>query len=112
MVKKITSYTVELIIDVIMGITLGVIVNTLTNFIGEYFKLNHALKLLVQICLIIAVLYLMKRNSKYLPECWKGEYDYGILFTSSFIISQKNLIVFIDKFYVDIGPTLSGPKIY
>jgi uncharacterized membrane protein (Fun14 family) len=94
-------YALEIITDVGLGVILGLSVNIATNFIGRIFKLNRVGILLVQLCLITIVLYVIKIESKHLYSSWKGKTDYGIIFISVFMASQKNVVRFFEDVYVE-----------
>jgi hypothetical protein len=94
-------YSLEVITDLILGAVLGVIVNTMADYIGNLFKLPFWGVLVVQLFLISVFLYVMKIDSKYLYNSWKGQTSYGIVFTSVFLAVQKNMLRFFENIYLD-----------
>jgi len=93
------KYALEIIADIFLGIVLGLSVNFFVDYLGKKFGLKFYAKLIIQIILIILVLYVMKVDSKYLYESWKGETSYGIIFTSIFLAVQKNLMHFLEYIF-------------
>lgn len=94
-------YAFEIIADIILAILLGVAVNQLSDWFGKKFNLPKYGKLLIQLFLIILVFYIMKIDSRYLYESWKGQTNYGIIFTSVFLAVQKNAVSFIEDIYIE-----------
>ena len=94
-------YTFEVAADIVLGVVLGVSVNICADFIGKVFNLNRIGILLVQFMLICIVLYIMKIDSKYLYQSWKGQTSYGIIFTAVFLAVQKNMISFFADIFVE-----------
>lgn len=99
MVKTLGVYSIELTVDIFLGIILGIIVNRISDIIGRQLKLEFNTKMFIQLILIILVLYYMKVESKYLYDSWTGDQSYGIVFTSIFLSSQKNITTFIENIY-------------
>ncbi len=93
------QYTFEIAADIILGIVLGTIVNTCANYIGRVFGLNRICILIVQFFFICIVLYFMKIDSRYLYHTWRGQTNYGIVFTAVFLASQKNMIKLFEDIY-------------
>ena len=94
-------YALEVTSDIVLAILLGVTVNQVSNWIGKTFKLPYYGKMIVQLILIILVLYIMKVDSQYLYQSWKGQTSYGIIFTAVFLAVQKNVMVFIENVYIE-----------
>ncbi|XWV25698.1 hypothetical protein QJ857_gp0023 [Tupanvirus soda lake] len=95
------QYSFEIFADMALGIVLGISVNVLSDFIAKTLKLPRFGLIIVQFILICLVLYVMKIDSKYLYESWKGQTSYGIVFTAVFLAVQKNLIRFFEDIYVE-----------
>ena len=93
------KYAFEVSADIVLGLVLGVTVNIVTNKIGEIFKLKNSGKLIIQIFLNICILYTLKVDSKYLYDTWKGQTNYGVVFTAVFLASQRNLINLFTDIY-------------
>lgn len=93
------KYAFEITADVVLGLVLGVSVNIVSNKIAVILKLRNFLKIVVQIFLNIFILYVLKIDSKYLYDTWKGETNYGIVFTSVFLASQRNLVHLFTDIY-------------
>ena len=94
-------YSFEVVADVILAVFLGIIVNMIADYIGKFFNLPFCAILIVQLILISLVLYIMKIDSKYLYSSWKGQTNYGIIFTSVFLAVQKNMIKFFENMYLE-----------
>ena len=92
-------YAFEIVADMLLAITLGIVINTITNFLAKLFNLSIYVKIVVQLVLIILVLYIMKIDSKYLYSSWKGQTSYGIIFTAIFLATQKNIALFLEEIY-------------
>lgn len=101
MVQSFPEYAFEIIADIILGIVLGVLVNMIVDYVSDYFKLPMFIKLLLQLFLIIVVLYILKIDSKYLYDSWKGSTNYGIVFTAVFLAVQKNMVKLFTNLYDD-----------
>ena len=99
------QYTFEIATDILLGVVLGVIVNMVADYVGKILHLPRYGVLVVQFFLICGVLYLLKVDSKYLSQSWKGQTSYGIVFTAVFLAVQKNLINFFGDIYLDINNT-------
>lgn len=93
------SYAFEILADIFLGTILGFTVNTITDIISEKLHLSKYMKLILQLFFITVVLYVMKVDSRYLYASWKGETNYGIIFTAIFIGSQRNVIKFMENIY-------------
>lgn len=101
MVQGLGIYSIELTVDILLGVVLGIIINKLADFIGQKLQLDFYSKMFIQLILIIIVLYFMKIESKYLYKSWYGDQSYGIVFTSIFLSSQRNIARFIEKVYME-----------
>ncbi|XWV24465.1 hypothetical protein QJ856_gp0021 [Tupanvirus deep ocean] len=95
------KYSFEVISDIILGVVLGVTVNIAADFIAIKLGLPRIGLIIVQIFLICLVLYIMKIDSKYLYESWKGQTNYGIVFTAVFLAVQRNIIRFFEDIYIE-----------
>jgi uncharacterized membrane protein YvlD (DUF360 family) len=93
------AYAFEVVSDIILGIVLGISVNMFVNYVGKILHLPVQIKLLFQLFIIIAVLYIMKIDSKYLYSSWKGQTSYGIIFTTVFFAVQKNMVQLFEVLY-------------
>ena len=94
-------YALEILTDIALGVISGVAVNICADFIGRIMGLNRIGILLVQLFLITIVLYIIKTDSKYLYSTWKGETNYGIVFTAVFFAVQKNMMMFFEDIYIE-----------
>ena len=107
-------YAIDTIIDLSMGILLGYLVNTLADKIAATIRLGRYTRLIIQIMISIVLLYSIKHYSRQLfshspasisdlYRSWRGPNDYGIVFISMFLASQKNLIDFLEYIYKKEG---------
>lgn len=94
-------YALEIITDILLGVIAGVTVNICANSVGRLLGLNRIGILIVQLFLITIVLYIIKIDSKYLYSTWKGETNYGIVFTAVFFAVQKNMMSFFEDIYIE-----------
>lgn len=92
-------YALEVLSDIGLGVIAGLTVNISADFIGKLFKLNRIGILIVQLFLITVVLYVIKIDSRYLYSTWRGETNYGIIFTAVFLAVQKNMVRFFEDIY-------------
>ena len=99
MIQSFPQYALEVVTDIMLGLTLGVSIDTLVTYIGLYFNLSQIAMVFLQLALIIIVLYVMKRWSKYLYNSWYADTDYGIIFIAVFIESQRNIVTFIEDIH-------------
>nr|URM62011.1 hypothetical protein [Mimivirus sp.] len=97
--ESILGYTFEVIADIFLGLVLGIGINVFVDYIGEFLHLSFLVKIIIQFIFIILILYFLKIDSKQLYSSWKGHTSYGIIFTSVFIASQRNLIKLFDEVY-------------
>ena len=95
------TYALEVITDIGLGVFAGLTVNICADFIGSVFKLNRIGILIVQLFLITVVLYIIKVDSRYLYSTWKGETNYGIIFTAVFLAVQRNMVKFFEDVYIE-----------
>lgn len=93
------SYGVDILFDIILGIVLGVFINVIMDYISRILNLPFYATIIIQVFLIICVLYIMKVDSRYLYSTWRGANNYGILFTTSFIATQGNIVKFFEKIW-------------
>ncbi len=96
--ESIFDYAFEVIADIFLGVVLGVSVNAITDFVARELGLPTYAKLALQFTLIIIVLYILKIDSKYLYSSWKGQTNYGIVFTAVFFAVQKNMLKFLKQY--------------
>jgi len=92
-------YSFEILADIFLGIALGIIVNFISSCIAKLLDLSIYAAFVIQLILIIIVLYVLKIDSKYLYGSWKGQTNYGIIFTAIFLAVQRNLIRFFELLY-------------
>lgn len=97
--KNFSNFVIEMILDIVMGIGLGIFIDNTSTMLASLFNLTPVFHFILQATMIIVTLYLLKKNSKYLFDAWDGPSAYGILFISLFLASQKNLIIFIEMLY-------------
>ncbi|AEQ33047.1 hypothetical protein [Acanthamoeba polyphaga mimivirus] len=97
--ESIFGYTFEIIADIFLGLVLGIGINVFVDHIGELLHLSFLVKIIIQLMFIIVILYFLKIDSNQLYSSWKGHTSYGIIFTSVFIASQRNLIKLFDEVY-------------
>ena len=97
--KSLPKFALEVTSDVILGISLGILVDKLANIIAKYLNAGKIAKLFIQLLLIIIVLYLMKIDEGNLYASWQTEQGYGILFMALFLASQRNLLLLIEDVY-------------
>ena len=100
-IESFPRYAFEVVADIVLAVLLGVAVNQISNWIAKSFHLPKYGKLIIQIILIILVLYIMKIDSKYLYNSWKGQTNYGIIFTAVFLAVQKNVTSFMDNVFIE-----------
>lgn len=100
-IESFPRYAFEVVADIVLAVLLGIAINQISNWIGKTFKLPKYGKLIVQLILIILVLYIMKVDSKYLYASWKGQTNYGIIFTAVFLAVQKNVMGFMQDIFVE-----------
>lgn len=104
-VESYPAYAFEITADIVLAVLLGIGVNKLTNVIAKHFGLHIYAKLLLQLVFIITILYIMKIDSKYLYSSWKGQTNYGIIFTAIFLAVQKNVTKFLEDIYKENNTT-------
>ena len=104
------TYVSEVIVDGMMGITLGILVNTMTNFINTIIGGSYYSAVILQILLIALVLYALHNYGGYFRPLNKDLDDvtagYGPVFMSLFLASQINiihLIYIIDRRFESSG---------
>jgi len=94
-------YAFEVTADIVLAVLLGVAVNQFTNWVAHKLRIGKYSKLIIQLILIILILYIMKIDSKYLYQSWKGQTNYGIIFTAVFLAVQKNVTMFMEDVFVE-----------
>jgi F0F1-type ATP synthase assembly protein I len=96
------SYATGILLDLVLGVLLGIFVNTVVDFFAKTFNMPFYVAIILQILFIICILYLMKVDSKYLYTTWRGGRDnYGILFTAAFLGVQSNIVKFLEDIWSD-----------
>lgn len=99
------EYTFEIASDVILGMALGILINSFSNYLEKVLHLGELMKMIIQIFLCCIILYLMKIESKHLYSSWRGSANYGIVFTTVFFSVQKNLVDFLENITLKHGNT-------
>jgi hypothetical protein len=89
----------EVTSDLILGISLGILVDKLADIVAKYFGLGNIARLFIQLFFIIVVLYMMKLNAMHMYASWHTEQGYGIVFIALFLASQKNLLLILANAY-------------
>ncbi|AZL89105.1 hypothetical protein QKC54_gp0736 [Megavirus baoshan] len=97
--QSILGYTFEVISDIFLGIVLGIGINILVDYIGELLHLSFLVKIIIQFMFIVLILYFLKIDSSQLYSSWRGHTSYGIIFTSVFIATQRNLVKLFNEVY-------------
>ena len=93
------KYSVEVVTDILLGITLGVIVNLMTDYIAAIFEIHGILKLPIQLFLIVIVLYIMRIYPGISYPLRTRSDTYGVIFIPVFITAQRNFAIFFSDIY-------------
>ncbi len=92
-------YAMNITLEFMYSIFLGVIVNQVSNIIARQFGLDINGKMIVQLILIIIILYHVKKYLLGDYGIWQ-EYDKaGVVFISLFLSSQSNIRAFVQNMY-------------
>lgn len=94
--REFTAYTVEVLSDIFLGLTCGVLVDLLVKSLAREFSLSPIVVSTIQVFAICIVLYLMMKGSEHLTPSWHGSRNYGIVFITVFFASQANLVQFVN----------------
>lgn len=89
------TYSLELFIDGATGLFLGLMVNYFSDWLQCTFGFDDLIKIILQIVLITLTLYIIKITIRKLFRSWRKETDYGIVFVSLFLASQRNIVKFV-----------------
>ncbi|AKI79410.1 hypothetical protein [Acanthamoeba polyphaga mimivirus] len=92
-------YGGEIIIDIMLGILLGIAVNMLTDYIASIFGLKGTAKFPIQLVLIVIVLYMLRINPDISFPLRSRTDTYGVIFIPIFITAQRNFAIFFSELY-------------
>lgn len=92
-------YGGEIIIDIMLGILLGIAVNMLTDYITSIFGLKGTAKFPIQLVLIVIVLYMLRINPDISFPLRSRTDTYGVIFIPIFITAQRNFAIFFSELY-------------
>ncbi|AHA45213.1 hypothetical protein HIRU_S307 [Hirudovirus strain Sangsue] len=92
-------YGGEIIIDIMLGILLGIAVNMLTDYIASIFGLKGTAKFPIQLILIVIVLYMLRINPDISFPLRSRTDTYGVIFIPIFITAQRNFAIFFSELY-------------
>lgn len=101
--QSIGLYGTNIVLEFVYGITLGIIVNQISNYIAIHLDLNINEKMIIQLILIICVLYYIKGHLFGINGIWQVADPTDIIFIALFIGSQINIFHFIRHIYANIS---------
>lgn len=92
-------FTVSIIADLGLGIFLGICVNLLSDWIGNWLGLSGMAVIIIQVLLISITLYFVKKFYTNTHPSWQGS-KYGIVFIAVFLSVQRNMTHLFEKLFI------------
>lgn len=91
--NKVVRFTGAIAIDLLLGITFGWITNAFVMILRKKLGLSMQACFVIQLAIIVIILYYLS-ESTFLSSlsAWHGPYSYGIVFITTFVGSQSNVV--------------------
>lgn len=88
---SLVEHGTEMIFDIFIGAMSGIVIEYIADVLRRKLGYSRYISMFIQILLMVFVLHEYKSLKIWQLRSWEGQYDYGILFTSMLLASQRNL---------------------